>query len=465
MSSTGLASMSAPPTVSVIIATYNRSEVLRYAITSVLAQSFRDFELIVVGDCCTDDSETVVRSFDDTRVSWCNLEQNNGNQFGPNNRGLELARGRYIAFLGHDDLWHHDHLAVLVRAIETHQADLVFALTEEIGPPEMPTRSLLGLCASGSYEWSIWAPPSSWLHRRDLNERVGGWRDYRSIVLPTDVDFLNRVYDGGCRIVPVNELTVFKFTSVLRTNAYVGRGSDEQSQWWARLCEEPDLRYRELIEVLVRLGRQHPDISFRFGLPSQVAPGSMTAAYRARRGLAAVPDRSASEPAIPPLDRSTLRYLNVEEDDIGPARDRIELHSASDMPSDGLFIGLNWHSLERETDGTRWRWFDSKAQIVVTRPSGLRRRIVLELAPGPGLRTRPCRFQVRDMSGVIVAETSVKNPGPVAIELPIVAGADAIFLLGTEDGGRSTRGDPRILNFRVFSFGWRDDPKPFWRRS
>src|SRR3954468_6377757 len=107
------------PTVSVIISTYNWSSVLRYAITSVLAQTFSDFELIVVGDCCTDDSEAVVRSFDDQRVGWHNLAQNCGSQFGPNNHGLSLARGPYIAYLGHDDLWHQDHLARLVCGIES----------------------------------------------------------------------------------------------------------------------------------------------------------------------------------------------------------------------------------------------------------------------------------------------------------------------------------------------------------
>jgi glycosyltransferase involved in cell wall biosynthesis len=182
----------APPVVSVVISTFNWSSVLRYAIASVLAQSFADFELLVVGDCCTDDSEAVVKSFDDPRIRWHNLAEHAGGQFGPSNRGVALARGRYIAYLGHDDLWHRDHLAVLVDAIESHQADLVFAITEEIGPPAMPTRGLLGLAPKGVYEWSLWAPPSSWLHRRDLVERVGPWRDSRTIVLTTDWDLLNR---------------------------------------------------------------------------------------------------------------------------------------------------------------------------------------------------------------------------------------------------------------------------------
>jgi hypothetical protein len=450
--------MSPRPIVSVVIATYNWSSVLRFAIASVLAQSFRDFELLVVGDCCTDDSETVVRSFNDNRVSWRNLKENCGNQFGPNNQGLALASGRYIAYLGHDDLWHPDHLTVLVRAIEAHEADLVFALTEEIGPPEAPTRSLLGLCASGAYEWSIWAPPSSWLHRHDLITQIGMWRDYKSIVMPSDVDFLDRVYNHGCRIVPVNELTVFKFTSVMRTNAYVERRCDEQAQWWERLRQDPDLRYRELIDVLMSLGRQHPDTSLRFHLPSRVAPGSLVSSFRARRGLAPASDRPVMDTAMPPLfvDRSTLRYLNAK-DDIGPARDRAKIHNTSDLPSDGLFVGLNWHSLESDVDGTRWRWIDGEAQIVVTRPSGLRRQIVLDLIPGPGIRKLPCRLEVRDASGAVVAELSVSGGGLVAINLPVVAGIGAIFMLGTQDGGRPTRGDPRILNFRVFSFRWGDD--------
>src|ERR1700741_1065499 len=81
------------PRVSVIIATYNRSSVLRYAIASVLEQSMGDFELLVVGDCCTDDSEEVVADIKDPRIRWINLPANSGHQSGPNSRGLQEARG------------------------------------------------------------------------------------------------------------------------------------------------------------------------------------------------------------------------------------------------------------------------------------------------------------------------------------------------------------------------------------
>jgi len=105
------------PTFSVIVATYNWSAALRLALASVLEQTEHDFELLVIGDHCSDDSEAVVRAFGDSRLVWVNLERNCGSQWGPNNTGLSMARGRYIAYLGHDDLWAPGHLRA---ARETH---------------------------------------------------------------------------------------------------------------------------------------------------------------------------------------------------------------------------------------------------------------------------------------------------------------------------------------------------------
>ena len=93
------------PSVSVITATYNWSSVLRYAIQSVLWQSLQDFEMLIIGDGCTDDSAEVVASFHDERLLWHNLPHNSGSQSVPNNLGLEMARAPFVAYLGHDDLW------------------------------------------------------------------------------------------------------------------------------------------------------------------------------------------------------------------------------------------------------------------------------------------------------------------------------------------------------------------------
>src|SRR3979409_1552741 len=86
------------PRVTVIISTYNRSEVLRCAVASVMAQTMADVALLVCGDGCTDDSEQVVLGVKDPRVRWINLLVNTGHQSGPNNRGLQEAKGEFVAY-------------------------------------------------------------------------------------------------------------------------------------------------------------------------------------------------------------------------------------------------------------------------------------------------------------------------------------------------------------------------------
>src|SRR6185503_4943680 len=116
------------PAVSVIVATYQRSQVLKLALSSLLDQDFTDYEVWVVGDGCTDDSAEVTASFGDARVNWVNLPKNMGNQTFANNEGIARARGRFIAFLGHDDLWMPWHLSRLVAFSEQSGAEVVHPL-------------------------------------------------------------------------------------------------------------------------------------------------------------------------------------------------------------------------------------------------------------------------------------------------------------------------------------------------
>jgi len=85
----------ATPTVSVIIATYNRSNVLAIAIETVRAQSFQDWELLVIGDACTDDTGAVVAGFGDARIRFHNLAGNVGDQSDRTMRGC-AKRGANI---------------------------------------------------------------------------------------------------------------------------------------------------------------------------------------------------------------------------------------------------------------------------------------------------------------------------------------------------------------------------------
>jgi len=106
------------PKVSVIIPTYNRSDVVVDSISSVLAQTDRDLEVIVVDDGSTDDTAAVVKSIDDERLKY--FHKTNGGPAAARNHGLAKANGQYVAFLDHDDLWPENFLEVMLKALEAH---------------------------------------------------------------------------------------------------------------------------------------------------------------------------------------------------------------------------------------------------------------------------------------------------------------------------------------------------------
>src|SRR5205085_6592224 len=124
----------ASPAISVVIATYNRSRVLAHAIESVLRQTFTDWELIVVGDACTNDTAEVVARYAtaDPRVRFVNLERHWSEQSGPNNVGRALARAPLIAYLSHDDIWLPHHLKACREALAVTGADLVLGTAASI---------------------------------------------------------------------------------------------------------------------------------------------------------------------------------------------------------------------------------------------------------------------------------------------------------------------------------------------
>jgi glycosyltransferase involved in cell wall biosynthesis len=104
------------PKVSVIIPTYNAANWLKQSIDSVLRQIFTDYELIIIDDGSTDDTSSIVKSFDDKRIRY--FHKANGGVASARNMGLDKATGEYIAFLDSDDLWPESYLEVIVLALE-----------------------------------------------------------------------------------------------------------------------------------------------------------------------------------------------------------------------------------------------------------------------------------------------------------------------------------------------------------
>jgi len=111
--------MNKKPIVSVIIPTYNRAHLIGRSIQSVLNQTYQDFEIIVVDDGSTDNTEDIIKKFQkkDERIKYIKNEKNKGGS-AARNTGIKAARGKYIAFLDSDDEWMKRKLEKQVRNIE-----------------------------------------------------------------------------------------------------------------------------------------------------------------------------------------------------------------------------------------------------------------------------------------------------------------------------------------------------------
>ena len=121
------------PAVSVVIATYNRAKLLGETLESILGQTFRDFEVIVVDDGSTDETERVINSYGQ-RVRY--YYQKNKGPSAARNLGVHHARAEWISIQDSDDLCLPNHLGVLHGYVKSHpEVGMVFANGEYLGGP------------------------------------------------------------------------------------------------------------------------------------------------------------------------------------------------------------------------------------------------------------------------------------------------------------------------------------------
>jgi len=209
------------PMVSVVIPTYNRAWCLAEAVDSVLAQEFRDFELIVVDDGSADDTPLLLESYGDAiRV----LRRGNRGVSAARNAGIAAARGGLIAFLDSDDLWLAGKLSRQVEFFTSHPEALI-CQTEELWVrngrrvnPGKRHRKRGGMIFEPSLDLCL-VSPSAVMVRQGLFERVGIFDE--SLPACEDYDLWLRV---SCRI-PVH---------LIETALIVKRGghADQLSRAW-----------------------------------------------------------------------------------------------------------------------------------------------------------------------------------------------------------------------------------------
>ncbi len=124
--------MNLNPEVSVVIPTYNRAESIGDSIESVLTQTFQEFEIIIVNDGSTDETEKVISNFSDARIKLISQTTNKGASAARNN-GIRASKGDFVAFLDSDDRWLPEKLQI--------QTDYLKNLLE------------IGSCSTGYYKY------------------------------------------------------------------------------------------------------------------------------------------------------------------------------------------------------------------------------------------------------------------------------------------------------------------------
>ena len=164
---------------------------------------------------------------------------------------MRRARGKYIAFIGHDDLWMPWHLSRLVRHIDETGADIVHDLVANITPHGV--RGVYGPPHERSSYARTYFPTMSWLHRRSLPDEIGFWRNANELGWQIDFDFSQRAARAGKKISFLRSLGGLKFHSAL-WRIYSRSGPPPQEEWFNKILREP----QQLSEtILLELATEH----------------------------------------------------------------------------------------------------------------------------------------------------------------------------------------------------------------
>jgi glycosyltransferase involved in cell wall biosynthesis len=357
------------PEVTVLLAVNDGADYIGDAIDSVLAQTFDDFELLIVDDASNDETMNVVRSFDDPRIRVLRNERNLG-QVPSLNRGLHEARGAIVARLDHDDVSRPDRLERQVEVLRREpRVGLVGAWAELVDGDDRTIGVVDGHIAS-RVDFVYWTllqyvliPHPAAAFRRDAVIALGGYDE--TLGPAEDKDLWRKLLLAG---------------------------------WDARVVEEPLVRYRvheaQLSQTRAELQRRNDDRS-QDALLAQLAPGAPVA--RLRGLLAGDPfmwrdlRREDDLPrALDALLAGAASRLELDAGELYELRERIADRVAEVTRSGWRARGRGWHRAAPglvDWAGRRPRAFTAIHLLApVLRPLGRMLALVTHaLAHAPGL--------------------------------------------------------------------------------
>lgn len=216
--------------VTIIISAYGLGNLLQGTLESVYRQTFKNWKLILIADCCQSEFFKELGTIDQ-RVEIINLPIHCGNQYGPNSFGIRITNSKYLAFLNQDDLWLEDHLERSIYELETKELDSYFARSafchlknqsswpggddflqfSEYNQPNLYWRSLFG----PNYYFE---PVSSWVVRTEVAKKVGDWISPDKTILTPLMDWFSRLIRESNKFGFGEVLTVLKIN--LRNNHF-----------------------------------------------------------------------------------------------------------------------------------------------------------------------------------------------------------------------------------------------------
>jgi pyruvate/2-oxoglutarate dehydrogenase complex dihydrolipoamide acyltransferase (E2) component len=235
------------PRVTILLPTHNRADVLGHAIQSALWQTERDFELLIVGDGCTDTTRDVIAAFPDPRIRWFDLPKAPLSGYANRNFALRQARGRYVAYAQHDDILFPDHVERLIATIDSSGADWTYSRPLWVMPDGVVIPFSINLTHRDELDHFLnvenHVPSTCVMHTRSALERVGfwpedvpreaDWRCWQRIIMTSASGAV-----GHCRVP-----TALHFRAVWKQgdSPLERRLRDiAESTWWpAILCHPP----------------------------------------------------------------------------------------------------------------------------------------------------------------------------------------------------------------------------------
>ncbi len=212
--------------LSILLPTHNRADVLPFALESLLRQSFRDFEVLVVGDGCTDRTAEVVREYAPRfeALRWFDLPK--GPFFGYANRNVALreARGELVGFMAHDDIVFPDHFERLAGLFDDPQIQIAYTRAVWVTPSGAILPTLFNLHDGAIREPFLTRrlnrmPASCFVHRRGCLEQAGYWDE--TLEKGGDLNLWGRIIQhyGLAALHYLPETTCFHFKAIWKPEA------------------------------------------------------------------------------------------------------------------------------------------------------------------------------------------------------------------------------------------------------